>query len=130
MYTTGLHYQTLTLLTKKTSINQSYKFLVQNSKESEQYYAHNSPNQTTKNMQHPSSHTFDFVRILLFVQIDIVGEGSTQDTHIQRLDVPLLYNKPVIIASKHFPKVRFSKPRIVLALAATVSTCVFQDRSD
>ena len=81
-------------------------------------------------MQHPSSHTFDFVRILLFVQIDIVGEGSTQDTHIQRLDVPLLYNKPVIIASKHFPKVRFSKPRIVLALAATVSTCVFQDRSD
>ena len=60
-------------------------------------------------------------------QIDIAGEGSTQEMLIQRLDVPLLY-KPDIIASEHFPKVRFSKPRVLLALAATVSTCVFQGR--
>ena len=37
---------------------------------------------------------------------------------------------PIVIASEHFPNVRFSRPSILFALAATERTCGFQDKSD
>ena len=39
-----------------------------------------------------------------FFQIDVAGEGSTQDMHIQQLNVPLLYNLLLLllnISQKH-----------------------------